>query len=169
MNSPRPQLQGIDFNSTNQTFASTDSCRLTKFKPNEATINQKDFPDYESFFLKSPESTMVMKLKDLIEIATELKSFKRSEVIFKEWKMMVANLWDTPITIKEVSPLPPEMIFTMHIPYIAEFALSMKPLLKENKYQEVLIKYETPRSPLQFTVVTSHWTINHIIMPLKSY
>ena len=169
MNSTRPQLQGIDFNSTNQTFASTDTYRLTKFKPSELAMQWHRFPDYETFIPKSPNSTMTIPLKNFIELAIELKETKKSHVICEYWKMLVANTNEEKIVFKEPSPLNPDIIITLDIKFLVEFALSMKVLLKDNKYQSLSINYTWPRDPLHFKVITTYGTLDHIIMPVKTY
>jgi formate-dependent phosphoribosylglycinamide formyltransferase (GAR transformylase) len=55
--------------------------------------------------------------------------------------MLVANTNEEKIVFKETSPLNPDMIVTLDIKFLAEFALSMKALLKDNKYQSLSINY----------------------------
>lgn len=90
-NSSRPKLACINYDADSNSFASTDSYRLTDFEVNP-NYNMGTFPNYKSFFPTFDASSTRYKSIKLSEVINELQKFKGIKKTYINFRQTYAVL-----------------------------------------------------------------------------
>lgn len=167
----RPPLVWINYDADSNSFASTDSYRLTDFEVNP-NYKQEDFPNYKSFFPTFNTSDTRYKSIKLSEAIAELQKFKGIKKTYINFRENYSVLWNTNDKIEETIQVPSTMFnflegTSVDTKFLIEFISSLKDIAKENIGVQMEVYQENQLTPLAFRITLLEGTLKHIIMPVK--
>lgn len=170
-NKATPQLVWINYDSDSNSFASTDSYRLTDFEVNP-NYNMGTFPNYKSFFPTFDASSTRYKSIKLSEAINELQKFKGIKKTYINFRENYSVLWNTKDKIEETIQVPYTMFnflegTSVDTKFLIEFISSLKDITKDNIGIQMEVYQENQLAPLAFRIVLPEGTLKHIIMPVK--
>lgn len=167
----RPQLANINYDADSNSFASTDTYRLTDFEVNPNS-NMGTFPNYKSLFPVLDVSSTRYKSIKLSEAIAELQKFKGIKKTYINFRENYSVLWNTNDKIEETIQVPSTMFnflegTSIDTKFLIEFISSLKDIAKEYPMLKMEVYQENTLSPLAFCITLTEGTLKHIIMPVK--